>query len=144
MSLFEAIKADKIKHMKSKDTLAKDVLSSLIGDLETMSKNLGLDQPTDEQVIKKLKTYITNVESNIGFVNDEGRKSNFLREKEILSRYVPKQLDDEALVDTIKALVAEMGISGKQGIGPVMKALKDRFSGSFDGKRASEILKEVL
>lgn len=148
MSIFKQIKADRIKAMKERNSLAKGVLSTLVGDLETMSKNLGQDEPSDEQVIKKVKSFISNAESNIKLLS-ESKDSNFHSkgldlqyEVDLLTEYVPKQLDDDALRAVVKSLISELGVSGKQAIGPVMKSLKDEYAGCFDGKRASEIVRE--
>lgn len=148
MTIFKQIKADRITAMKNRNVLARAILSSLVGDLETMSKNLGQDEPTDEQVIKKVKSFISNAESNQKLLAEKTDSDSYSKcldfqyEIDLLTEYVPKQLDDDALRAAVKALITELGVSGKQAIGPVMKGLKDQYAGRFDGKRASEIVRE--
>lgn len=142
MSIYTQIKADRLKAMKERDARTRGILSSLVGDLETMCKNLGQQEPTDEQVIKKVKSYISNAESNLSLTKDGEKKDEMAFEIGLLNNYVPQQLNDDALRLAIRSLMSELGVSGKQAIGPVMKGLKDKYAGRFDGKRASEIVRE--
>ena len=61
-------------------------------------------------------------------------------ERALLSRYLPAMLDDTALT----ALVSEWIAEGLTSMGPVMARLKERHPGQYDGKRASEIVRNLL
>src|SRR5690606_14873069 len=110
MSIFTRIKDDRIKAMKDRNSLAKGILSSLVGDLETMSKNLGQETPTDEQTIKKIKSYISNAESNMELTSDSDKRDDFAYEIGLLNQYVPQQLDDEALRTAIKIMIKKLAV----------------------------------
>ncbi|MEM7354804.1 MAG: GatB/YqeY domain-containing protein [Acidobacteriota bacterium] len=66
------------------------------------------------------------------------------REIEILSVYLPAQVGDDEIRQAIEDFVAAEGLSGPQGIGPVMKAMLGRFGGSADGKTINQIARSVL
>ena len=66
------------------------------------------------------------------------------REAEILKAYLPPEVDDDEIRQAIRELVSAEGLSGPGAIGPVMKAMLDRFSGRADGATINRIAREVL
>lgn len=66
------------------------------------------------------------------------------REIEILSVYLPAQIGEAEIRQAIEELVAAEGLSGAQGIGPVMKAMLARFGGAADGRTINQIARAVL
>ena len=61
-------------------------------------------------------------------------------EKALLEAYLPKQLDRETLERVIKDIAAELGTTQ---IGPIMGKLRERHAGQFDGKLASELIRQL-
>ncbi len=66
------------------------------------------------------------------------------REIEILSVYLPQQVGEDEIRAAIEQVVAEQGLSGPKGIGPVMKAMLAKFGGAADGKTINQIARQVL
>ena len=66
------------------------------------------------------------------------------REAEILSAYLPQQVGEDEIRRAIEHVVAEEGLAGLQGIGPVMKAMLARFGGAADGRTINQIARQVL
>lgn len=62
------------------------------------------------------------------------------REIEIVQAFIGKELSDDELRNEIQRLVS----SGADAIGKVMAGLNAAHKGRFDGKRASELAKEIL
>lgn len=65
-------------------------------------------------------------------------------ELQILSAYLPAQVDEEQLRAAIEAYLAEQGLSGPAAIGKVMKEMLSRFGTSADGATINRIAREVL
>jgi len=61
-------------------------------------------------------------------------------ERAVLARYLPRPLEDAELANLLRSWIAE----GLNGMGPLMARLKDKYAGQYDGKRASEIVREIL
>jgi uncharacterized protein len=61
-------------------------------------------------------------------------------ERAILARYLPTMLDADALTKVIAGWIDEGIIT----MGPLMARLKERHPGQYDGKRASEIVRDLL
>ena len=67
-----------------------------------------------------------------------------LVELEVINRYLPKQLSEEELRETLKALIAELGAAGPQDMGKVMGAATKKLAGKADGKTISTLVKAML
>ena len=61
-------------------------------------------------------------------------------EAKILDGYLPAALSP----DEVKAAIAAQVAAGVTQIGPLMKALRDQFGASLDGKVASDLVKQAL
>lgn len=66
------------------------------------------------------------------------------REAEILAGYLPQQASDDEIRAAVAEFVAAEGLSGARGIGPVMKAMLQRFGAGADGAAINRIAREVL
>jgi len=65
-------------------------------------------------------------------------------EAELISAYLPAELDDAALDEIIEAAIAESGAASPSDMGRVMKLVMARSGGAADGKRASTRVREAL
>jgi hypothetical protein len=65
-------------------------------------------------------------------------------ELQILSAYLPAQVDEGQLRSAIEEFVAERGLSGPAAIGQTMKEMLSRFGTSADGATINRIAREVL
>src|SRR4029077_18590936 len=76
-----------------------------------------------------------------------GRTELAAQEREeitILSHYLPRQMTDQEIHDTIGALLKETGASAMKDMGRVMAALKERYAGKLDFGKASAAVKKLL
>ena len=67
-----------------------------------------------------------------------------LREKEILSTYLPAQVDEATIRAAAEEIAAAQGLAPGAGMGVLMKALREKFGASADGATLSRISKEIL
>ena len=63
---------------------------------------------------------------------------------EVISRYLPKQLNEEQLKSEIQKIIAEVGAKGPQDMGKVMGVATKKLAGQADGKLISEWVKKLL
>jgi uncharacterized protein YqeY len=61
-------------------------------------------------------------------------------ERALLARCLPAMLDSDALTALVRGWIAE----GVDTMGALMARLKERHPGQYDGKRASEVVRELL
>ena len=65
-------------------------------------------------------------------------------EEEVLSAYLPAQLSDEELHELVAGALAAGSFSGKQGMGPAMKAAQAAVAGRAEGGRvAAEVRRQL-
>ena len=55
-----------------------------------------------------------------------------------------QKLSKYDLEDKVRDIVSELGLSGAKAMGIVMAELKKRYSGQYDGKMASDVVKSFL
>ena len=65
-------------------------------------------------------------------------------ELSVLEAYLPKGLSDPELESSIRAIVTEKGFTAAKDVGLVMKELMARHRGRVDGKRAQEMVRQLL
>jgi uncharacterized protein YqeY len=65
-------------------------------------------------------------------------------EKIVIEKYLPKQMDDDALKNLVEAAITETGASTMQDMGKVIGLIKQRAGASADGGRIAHMVKERL
>ena len=62
-----------------------------------------------------------------------------LAEIAILERYLPVAMSEAEVQQLVDTVIAELGATGKQQMGQVMKVLQERSAGRADGKALSQV-----
>jgi uncharacterized protein YqeY len=133
MTLKEKINADFMTAFKSKNMIAKSILSVVKGEIQTIEKNIGSDSLSDAEVTKILTKTVKSLKETITFSNDEKSKL----ELAIVEVYLPTQMSKEE----VTAKVTELVNSGITQIGAIMKEFSTL---PADKKMVSESIKEVV
>jgi uncharacterized protein YqeY len=128
MKLQEKIKADIMTAMKNKDENTKSLLRVVSGEISRIGKDV-----SDDDVIKIISKMKENA-SEMGNAN----------EMDILNKYLPVMLEPKQLEILIKGIITKNSFEGMKDMGKVMKELRDNYGSTYDGKLASEIVKNNL
>jgi uncharacterized protein len=139
MSIFEKIKSDHLAARKKQDSLVCKVLSTLIGELQgkaVMTENGKV--VSDELVIKTVKSWVKTYEDMIAMGRDDVRELSIV-ECAVITPYLPKQLTE----DELRVIIVHM-IDKGHTLPEIMKLLKERYPGLYDGKLASSFVKELI
>lgn len=67
-----------------------------------------------------------------------------LKQLEVISRYLPKQLNEEELTIELKKIMEAVGAKSAADMGKVMGAATKQLAGKADGKMISELVKKLL
>jgi uncharacterized protein YqeY len=129
----EKINQDYLEAFKSRNTVAKNLLSVVKGEIQTVEKNTGTDSLSDEAVLKILNKTAKNLKETISLSGDEKSKI----ELSIIELYLPKQMSYEE----VEAKILEIVSAGGNNIGSIMKEFA---SLSADKQMVSEVAKKVL
>jgi uncharacterized protein YqeY len=113
--LKEKISADYMSAFRSKNTIAKNLLSVIKGEIQTQEKNAGVDNLPDEEVTKILtKTLKSLKETQSKFPSDQTTE-----ELAIVESYLPKQMNEMEITTKIQELIA---LEGASNIADIMRA----------------------
>ena len=133
MTLKEKINADFMTAFKSKNMVAKSILSVVKGEIQTVEKNIGSDNLSDVEVTKILTKTVKSLKETITLSNYEKSKV----ELSVIEVYLPTQMSKEE----VTAKVTELVNSGITQIGAIMKEFSTL---PADKKMVSESIKEVI
>jgi uncharacterized protein YqeY len=129
--LKEKINADYMTAFKSKNVLAKNLLSVIKGEIQTTEKNVGVETLSDEEVTKILNKTVKSLKET----QSKAATAQTAEELFIVESYLPKQMTAEEIEMKIDDLI-EFGAASNMG--EVMKA----FGGlPADRKLVSDIYK---
>ena len=133
--LIDKIKKDYLSAMKDGNKEKKLILSTLIGEIQRKEPTIidNVKTWTDEQVIKVINNL---VESN--------KETGKLDENEIISIYLPTKKSVEEMKEIIVSHITENNYSGIKDMGKVMNFLSSNYTGLYDGKEISNIVKITL
>lgn len=142
MTLKEQINKDYMTAFKTKDVVAKNLLSVIKGEIQTIEKNTGSVELSDEEVTKILQKTVKSLKDTISVIesgnttDNESSLTKTKQELEIASGYLPKQMSKEEIKNKVLDL-RQMGITQ---IGSIMKEFSNL---PADKKIVSEVIKET-
>ena len=121
-------------------------LRNIIGKIKVAQIDKGKTL-TDEESSKILKIAAKQLKESIDQYQKGGRDD--LAEKEafeltLLEKYLPEQLSEEQIRQTVKNIVKNTGAGSMQDMGKVMGATMQELAGSADGKIVQKIVQEEL
>ena len=121
-------------------------LRNIIGKIKATQIDKG-ETLTDEESSKILKIAAKQLKESIDQYQKGGRDD--LAEKEafeltLLEKYLPEQLSEEHIRQTVKKIVENKGAGSMQDMGRVMGATMQELAGSADGKIVQKIVQEEL
>lgn len=144
-SIKDRLNADIKEAMKSNDTLLRDtirMLNSAIKQVEVDTRK-SLD---DSAIIKILKTAYKQREDAANAYKEAGRDDLYEKESkemEIITRYLPAQLDDTQLEAKIREIIVQVQATSQKDMGKVMQASRVLHEVA-DGRRISTMVKKLL
>jgi hypothetical protein len=147
-TLKDQLRADLTTAMKARDETRTRTLRMALTSIsnEEVSGTAAHDLTEDEIVRILTREAKRRREAATAFA-DAGRADQAAAERaeeEVLTAYLPAQLDDGELAALIAAAIAETGASGPGGIGQVMKAVTPRVAGRAEGSRVAAMVRRQL
>ena len=141
--LLQDIKSELDKARKSKSSTIS-ILSLIYSNCLLIGKEKGNTGITDESIITLLNKMKKNTEETKAQAISSSREEMVKQcdnELAVLNKFLPSQLDKTDLTRIIEVFISE---NKNTNIGMIMKYLKSKYSGQYDGKLASEIVKGLL
>ena len=151
MSLKVTIETEYKNALKSKDKIKistyRLILSS-IKDLDITNRSGPNKKETDDEDIKKLLKKMVKQRTESIDIYKKNNRSDLLEveqnEFNILSSFLPKQLNDEDTKKICEEIISKLGANSIKDMGKVMGELKKQHADEIDFSKAGGLLKELL
>ena len=151
MSLKETIETEYKNALKSKDKIKistyRLILSS-IKDLDISNRSGPNKKETDDEDIKKLLKKMMKQRTESIDIYKKNNRSDLLEieqnEFNILSSFLPKQLNDEDTKKICEEIISKLSASSIKDMGKVMSELKKKHADEIDFSKAGALLKQIL
>ncbi|PNP98410.1 GatB/YqeY domain-containing protein [Moraxella sp. RCAD0137] len=141
-SLTEAVKSA----MKAREMEVVKILRNV----QAAIKKVEIDSQTeldDTAVLELLQKQIKQRQESLDIYQANGREDLAAKEQleiEVISQFLPPQLDEAALKDLIGATITELSASSMKDMGRVMNAVKEKTVGRADPAVISVLVKQAL
>ena len=151
MSLKETIETEYKNALKMKDkakiSTYRLILSS-IKDLDISNRSGPNKKETDDEDIKKLFKKMVKQRAESIEIYKKNNRSDLLKveqsEYDIITSFLPKQLNEEETKKICEDLISKLGASSIKDMGKVMGELKKQHSDEIDFSKAGALLKQLL
>ena len=151
MSLKETIETEYKNALKSKDKIKistyRLILSS-IKDLDISNRSGPNKKETDDEDIKKLLKKMMKQRTESIDIYKKNNRSDLQEieqtELNILSSFLPKQLNEEDTKKICEEVISKLGAETIKDMGKVMSELKKLHADEIDFSKAGALLKQLL
>ena len=151
MSLKQTIETEYKNALKSKDkakiSTYRLILSS-IKDLDISNRSGPNKKETDDEDIKKLFKKMVKQRAESIDIYKKNNRTDLLEveqnEYDIISSFLPKQLNDEDTKKICEETISSLGASSIKDMGKVMGELKKKYADEIDFAKAGALLKQLL
>ncbi|MFE3452076.1 GatB/YqeY domain-containing protein [Nonomuraea sp. NPDC059194] len=147
-ALKDKLKADLSVSLKSRDEVRLRTIRMALAAInveEVAGKEAR--ELSDDEIIKVLTKEAKKRREAAEAFGNAGREEQAkaeLAEQAVLEEYLPAQLSDEELGRIVDEAVAELGVSGPQAMGQVMKVVNPKVAGRAEGGRVAQIVRAKL
>jgi uncharacterized protein len=138
----QKLREDLTAAMKSGDKLRTMTVRGVLAEITRVEKDVRREA-NEAEIVQVIKHERARRDEMLEFARKGGRAdlvSQNEEEARILDGYLPAALGE----DELRAAIAEQVAAGVAQMGPLMKALRDRFGARLDGRVASQLVKEAL
>ncbi len=142
----EALKAS----MKAGDAATTSTMRMILAELKKLdieARPRGVEKVEDAEIIAMLRRMVKSRSESIALYRQGGRQD--LVDKEtaeiaVIERFLPPELEGEALEAAVRAAIGETGAASVKDMGKVMAALKAKHGGALDMAKAGPLVKAAL
>lgn len=107
----------------------------------------GSDSISEDVEVKVLQRLVKQRKESAEIYKTQNREDLYQIEMEelvVIEAYLPKQLDNAAIEESVKKAIAQTGASSMKDMGKVMGVVNAELAGKADGKVISEMVKTLL
>jgi uncharacterized protein YqeY len=123
------------------------LVNSSLKNADIEARGQGKPALSDEEALGVLQKMIKQRHESVELYDKGGRPELAAQERAeiaIIEKYLPAQMTDHEISETVAALLKETGATAMKDMGRVMAALKERYAGKLDFAKASGAVKKIL
>jgi uncharacterized protein YqeY len=144
MTLIERIETDRDTARREGRRDDAAFYSYLIAEARKPGKTAGNRDSTDDEIVGVVQKLMRQNDETLAAASGQGEE-RLRRQNKIMTGYMPNQMDEAVLRETIKQIIADSGQpASKRLLGYVMKTLKETHAGEYAPALASQITGEFL
>ncbi len=148
MSLQKDIMTAMKAAMKEKNQTALAALRAVKSEILLAQTSGGGDgELTKDDEIKILSKLVKQRKDSASIFTEQNRNDLAepeIAQAEVISQFLPAQLDEEAITQFVEKAIADTGAQGMKDMGKVMGIVNKQLAGQADGKTISTIVKAKL
>ena len=148
MSLEQKIMAEMKDAMKAKDEAMLRSLRAIKAEIIKAKTEPGaggeIDEATEQKFLQKM---VKQRKDSLEIFEKQNRPDLAIKEKEelqVIQRFLPEQMSEEAISEAVKKIIADTGASTAADMGKVTGTAIKQLAGKADGKQISGIVKNLL
>jgi uncharacterized protein YqeY len=133
--------------MKAKNQTALAALRAVKSEILLAQTSGGDGVLTNNDEIKILSKLVKQRKDSAAIFSEQNRNDLAepeLAQAEVISQFLPEQLDESAITAAVEKVIADTGAEGMKDMGKVMGIVNKQLAGQADGKTISTIVKEKL
>jgi len=136
--------------VKAKDKLRVGTLrliNAAIKDRDIAGRTSGNDAVSDTEILEILAKMVKQRQEAAATYKEAGRDelaTQELQEIEVIKDFMPQQMDEAAVEQAVKDVVAEIEATSLKDMGRTMAALKEKYAGQMDFGAANKVVKALL
>ena len=149
MSLREKFTADLKDAMKAGEktkVAAIRLITAALKDRDILARGEG-KTVSEEDILALLQKMVKSRQESLEIYEKNNLPELAAQEKgeiDVISAYLPVQMDEAAVAAAIKAAIAETGAASMKDMGKVVGSLKAKYTGQMDFAKASAAVKAAL
>lgn len=141
--MINEIKKQCLEARKKGDKLKALLLNTLIAEIEKKAKD-ELKEVSNETVFETIGKFIKDLNRSLEVLKEADRIEQAATEKLILQSFLPKQLSDSELKETIEKILKDNNLAGKAAMGVVMKTLREKYVSQYEPAKAKIICESLV
>lgn len=148
MSLEQKVMTDLKTAMLAKDEKSLRSLRAIKAAIINLRTSEGFSgEVKEDDEIKLLQKLVKQRKESLDIYEKQSRSDLAGKEKEeieVIEKFLPKQLNEQELRETITAIIKQTGATSQADMGKVMGMANKQLGGKADGKTIAAIVKEIL
>ena len=122
--IIEKLKQEKIRFMKEKNVVLKDLLSIILTNIMFKEKEKPDVRLEDKDIIKIIEKEINQIKETLKYLKDESKINDENEKMKYLEQYLPEEMSEDEVKKILTELIEKNNIDTSK-IGDVMKIAKE-------------------